>query len=1057
MVAFLEKARSNWTNGVVERALPTPSRRFDSRSPTRTTTTTPATISLSLFLCYSDSIDPKSHSFWFIRNYSLSRMIGNSNQQHVGDSRRVALGTRVPLGRRGTKDDAKPTPKPSSSLHVTFPRTTPLDKENGPGIRRDGRPTTTATKTSTTGSGSSARLDAKSTTTTTTTTPREVSFRSVLRATVTPRRPRQSTVPSRLPPHTPSVPAPGRHQIATTPRSLLTNELELLDGDDTFLCSPAVGTPRLPLPTFHMPEATPAIQESAKAVEGPVPSMEPTRSTQHPRLPPVVPAVPISVPNSQAPSTRPPVAEPRMRPQASRQLPTTNRTVVSRVEAPPPSTQSRWARNRLSTYPTPSPTPFTPRGVCMDLSDMFQDASFSTRATAHKSASRAHVPHSVTSRRALLASVAKPTPADTSLLDNEQDHDWADQQCQAFSSWLNYTFTPSEDKDHEAALASETTHERGVALRTLVLHQRMAQARRSALALFHTDPVLQKSRQRLLQEISKGKLRIRPDRDLAVNLTLRNQAVALCLSYSTPWLRLGLETLFGESILPSVPHHFSPHGNPVASRKVPTTRMKAALQTFLIQRVLSDDHVLAKYTKGLCKVPSGSFETKYRAEIRNLALYRLLLLFLFLDRAKENNLLDKAPRLFAKTASVKSTREVLLTFCRDFLSSEGDFVKHLSRMGIQVHYKQEPVDELDFTITNLAVDLRDGVRLARLLEILSHAPRKSLLVKLRLPAVSRLQKLHNVGLVLRRFRNMGVPLSDEVVAHHIVDGHREMVLKLMWAVVAHCCLNDLVNVHAVEAEIARVERAHRQAVVYQNYEPDVKVPSVLEELHSLLLRWCHAVCSTLGTAVRNLTTDFADGRAICLLIHYYHPALLRLSEIRPTSRFSPRSLTQVRALENEMYNSQLANTRMSELGGIPRIVPECDTNNVPEAKSMLLCLSFLCSRLLESSTEIRAILLIQNRYRAYRKARLRRRQRVVARFLWQVWQSHKHRYYANQAFHYGPAVRIIERFVRNGKERLRELCRHRVLREDQEHAAVLLQVSVAIVRTKLFTEIYHYF
>lgn len=43
------------------------------------------------------------------------------------------------------------------------------------------------------------------------------------------------------------------------------------------------------------------------------------------------------------------------------------------------------------------------------------------------------------------------------------------------------------------------------------------------------------------------------------------------------------------------------------------------------------------------------------------------------------------------------------------------------------------------------------------------------------------------------------------------------------------------------------------------------------ELLEALLVWCQAVCHGYGVAVRNFTTSFADGRALCLLLHYYHP------------------------------------------------------------------------------------------------------------------------------------------------------------------------------------------
>lgn len=153
---------------------------------------------------------------------------------------------------------------------------------------------------------------------------------------------------------------------------------------------------------------------------------------------------------------------------------------------------------------------------------------------------------------------------------DETEDDWAEKQCETFSNWLNYTFQPSEDSDHQVTLGNGRTQDH-VGLRMLVLHQRMAQARTKGLEIYHSADMVQ-VRRVVSSEIARGRLLIRKDRDMYADLTLRNQICALLLSYSTPWLRLGLETLFGESILPEAPHETSPPrvaGNaPVTARKV---------------------------------------------------------------------------------------------------------------------------------------------------------------------------------------------------------------------------------------------------------------------------------------------------------------------------------------------------------------------------------------------------------------------------------------------------------------------------------------------------------
>jgi abnormal spindle-like microcephaly-associated protein len=54
---------------------------------------------------------------------------------------------------------------------------------------------------------------------------------------------------------------------------------------------------------------------------------------------------------------------------------------------------------------------------------------------------------------------------------------------------------------------------------------------------------------------------------------------------------------------------------------------------------------------------------------------------------------------------------MLTSFSRDFLSGEGDIVKHLAYLSYKVVHQQVPLDEFDYAVTNIAMDLRCGVRL----------------------------------------------------------------------------------------------------------------------------------------------------------------------------------------------------------------------------------------------------------------------------------------------------------------------------------------------------------
>ena len=107
------------------------------------------------------------------------------------------------------------------------------------------------------------------------------------------------------------------------------------------------------------------------------------------------------------------------------------------------------------------------------------------------------------------------------------------------------------------------------------------------------------------------------------------------------------------------------------------------------------------------------------------------------------------------------SKDVLAALSRDFLSGEGDFIKHMSYLGYDVKHKQTALDEFDFAVTNIASDLKCGVRLCRIMEILTN---DNITDKLRIPVVSRLQNIHNVDLGLKALAKSeaGMPPNTDI-------------------------------------------------------------------------------------------------------------------------------------------------------------------------------------------------------------------------------------------------------------------------------------------------------
>jgi hypothetical protein len=60
-------------------------------------------------------------------------------------------------------------------------------------------------------------------------------------------------------------------------------------------------------------------------------------------------------------------------------------------------------------------------------------------------------------------------------------------------------------------------------------------------------------------------------------------------------------------------------------------------------------------------------------------------------------------------------------FLRGRMRGEGDVMRHLGALGFRLRYEQDPRTEFDFGVANLGTDLRSGVRLLRLAELLTGA------------------------------------------------------------------------------------------------------------------------------------------------------------------------------------------------------------------------------------------------------------------------------------------------------------------------------------------------
>ncbi|KXJ77883.1 hypothetical protein RP20_CCG006212 [Aedes albopictus] len=285
---------------------------------------------------------------------------------------------------------------------------------------------------------------------------------------------------------------------------------------------------------------------------------------------------------------------------------------------------------------------------------------------------------------------------------------------------------------------------------------RLNQLRSAGISLYLSEKVAEPLR-KVRSAIEKKTMTLRTDRDLHLDLVLQRSVLELLLCFNPLWLRLGLEVTFGEQI------------------DLQSNRDVIGLSTFVINRLFRDRYMEAKNSKAY------SLSSSYAEHMKKFTFRMFLFLLFFLDTAKNQRLIKHNPCLFVKNAPYKETREILIRFSSHLIAGIGDITKHLKRFGYVLTHKQTYLDEFDYAFENLAVDMRDGIRLTRVMEII--LLREDLTQNLRVPSISRLQKVHNVNLALKALEDAEYRITGDITAKDICDGHREKTLSLLWQIV----------------------------------------------------------------------------------------------------------------------------------------------------------------------------------------------------------------------------------------------------------------------------------
>lgn len=413
------------------------------------------------------------------------------------------------------------------------------------------------------------------------------------------------------------------------------------------------------------------------------------------------------------------------------------------------------------------------------------------------------------------------------------------------------------------------------------------------------------------------------------------------------------------------------------------------LDTFLVRH---EDAIRTKSGPGsIASIARGQKETDdfgSQGWSWRRTVLRSLMLILLLDMSKTKNIVNLP--LFQSRSLYKSSHAVLQQLSSMLFPSLGDVSRPLSHFNYELHHVQSPLEECSYRIENLATDMRDGVMLTRLIEVLLYTPaslptQKDVTITmptgdiltstfkvddedswvlsqhLKFPCLGRAHKLFNVQIALSALggiKGAAGHVAKEVTAEHVVDGHREKTLGLLWSLVGKWGLDMLVD----WTELSKETQRHREQFYAQKDEdycdPDSESDSELKETTSLvrhtarLQAWAHGIARLQGLRVANLTTSFADDRVLESIVDHY---LGCFPSATPTSSTGHTSNLKTKLKAIGCSDSFISLYTPSTSDSAPRPIPSKDFT--------VTTLAFLASRLLPASRGHRAACAIQRRYR----------------------------------------------------------------------------------------------
>uniref|UniRef100_A0A3Q3XGZ9 Calponin-homology (CH) domain-containing protein n=1 Tax=Mola mola TaxID=94237 RepID=A0A3Q3XGZ9_MOLML len=224
-------------------------------------------------------------------------------------------------------------------------------------------------------------------------------------------------------------------------------------------------------------------------------------------------------------------------------------------------------------------------------------------------------------------------------------------------------------------------------------------------------------------------------------------------------------------------------------------------------------------------------------------------------------------------------------------------------------------------VTDLFEDIKDGVMLLALLEVLSGQ-------KLPCEQGKKLKRVHwvaNIGTALNFLEGRKIKLVN-INSTDIVDGRPSIILGLMWTIILYFQIEELTSsLPALQAFSSSASSLDSSTSSTETTSPPVKrkpLPPLQGGARKALLRWVHHTATKhLGIEVKDFGPSWRTGLAFFAVIHALQPNLVNMEHVwrRPNR-------------ENLQEAFLLAETKL----GIPPLLDPDDVDvDKPDEKSIM--------------------------------------------------------------------------------------------------------------------------